>query len=582
MLKRLKKLFKNDVVNNDKGSALSVALIVVTVLTFSLTTVTSLNVNLAGATTVKLGQVNDDSIAKGLIRQAIGEFEEYIEATDSYVDFNNVEIDRIYIDYGVVVADVTGTGDFIDYAGTDSYVYKFSFLMDNGNTLYKYNFSSLYGSSVETFETFDYSLGTDGMLFLNGGYYDDVYLYGEEVFLTSTSPYISDFSGSRLETPSAIADFPILTTSNPSTIFIENGYKYCNASCFNPLTDPFSVDVANYVDVIGSGLVDQGTLDTMYINNFFGDFDYDEYAIEYLTLYAPTESTTFTTSITDINDMAQEIEDNQSDFLIWKNKNSVETYPSTPFVNITGDTNIDFSTSLNFGNMGSQGISPFIVGNVTFNHNVALNTDRDAFFIDGDLTIDNATHNKISIDGSFFITGNLYFTGKDVDIEGSFFVLGETYMNFDLGEGIVTTGNNAGFSIIAKDNIIIEELYETHTTDAMAPEFSAFFYTEESIFVDAVNSRVNIQGSLFARALGAPGSTVLMQDYSSNPLRGIFINSIRGYMDDDVGVESSNDHFNIVLLSGIYSDRFFNIPEFESLVQIPGVYTFYNGEWMVE
>ena len=176
MLNRIKKVFGMNIIKNDNGSALSVAFIVIAILTFSLTTITSMNINLSGATTVKIDQVNDDSIAKGLLRQSMDEFEAYIRATDSYDDFNTFEIPRILTDYGVTVEDVTGTGDFLDYAGTDSYVYKFSILMDDGDTLYKYMFSSIYGSSVETFNVFDYSIGTNGQLILNSGLYDEVYL----------------------------------------------------------------------------------------------------------------------------------------------------------------------------------------------------------------------------------------------------------------------------------------------------------------------------------------------------------------------------------------------------------------------
>ena len=340
MIKRLKRLFKSNPLNNDKGSALSVAFIVITVLTFSLTSVTSMNVNLAGATSVKLEQVNDDSVAKGLIRQAMNEFEDYIRATDSYEDFNNVEIPRILVDYGVVVSDVTGTGDFVDYAGTESYVYKFAFTMLDGDVLYKYVFTSLYGSSVETFNVFDYSLGSNGQLILNGGLYDEVYLYGEEVKLASTAPYVRDGSTNQVETPGSSPAYPTLTTSGPSTIFSEVSYEYCISSCFtlNGYPNPFVLNESNYVPVDGSALADQGIISPMIINDFFGSFDYDEFFIEYLKTEAPKESQTLTEpGMTMANAKATIL--SYSDDLTWTTKNNGTfkkwVYPSTPFIDIT-------------------------------------------------------------------------------------------------------------------------------------------------------------------------------------------------------------------------------------------------------
>ena len=582
MLKIFKKLFKRNLINNDKGSALSVAFIVITVLTFSLTTVTSMNVSLAGSTTIKIEQVTDDSLAKGLIRQSIGEFEDYITLTDSYVDFNNVEIPRILADYGVVVTDVTGTGDFIDYAGSESYVYKFALLMDDGDTLYKYVFSSIYGSSVETFNVFDYSIGTNGKLILNGGYYDEVYLYGEEVKLASTAPYVIDGSTNQAETPGSSAVFPTLTTSGPSTIFIEVSYEYCVSTCFtiNGDPNPFVINESNYDTVIGSDLADQGTLSPTIISDFFGSFDFDEYAIDYIHNDAPTDTKTFTESMT--LDTAGAVILNNSGLITYKaNGKTVESMPDTPFVDITNDVNWDFSKAENFG------FSAVYDGDVTFTENVYNDGETEALVIHGDLTIANSGSNKVNLDGTFIVTGDLYFTGDDIDIEGTFFVFGQVFMNFNPGEGVTTPGNNIGFSLIAKDNIIIEEIYESHVSSAQAGMFSAFFYTEESIYIDAVNSRLYFEGSLFARALGVSGNPIFYDDESAQQINGIIVNSYRGYINGSgSAVPSTSDDANGFYIEKIdsanYQDRFYNIPVFESLIHNPGTYIFDKSEWYIE
>ena len=60
MMKKFKKLFKKSILNNERGSALVTAIAVITVLTFSLTTITQVTVNLSGATTLEIEQVNSD------------------------------------------------------------------------------------------------------------------------------------------------------------------------------------------------------------------------------------------------------------------------------------------------------------------------------------------------------------------------------------------------------------------------------------------------------------------------------------------------------------------------------------------
>ena len=75
MLKKIKKFFSKSHIINHRGSVMSVALVVITVLSFSITTITHVSVNLAGSTTVQLEKVNNENTAKGLINQAIGEFE---------------------------------------------------------------------------------------------------------------------------------------------------------------------------------------------------------------------------------------------------------------------------------------------------------------------------------------------------------------------------------------------------------------------------------------------------------------------------------------------------------------------------
>ena len=130
-------------------------------------------------------------------------------------------------------------------------------------------------------------------------------------------------------------------------------------------------------------------------------------------------------------------------------------------------------------------------------------------------------------------------------------------------------------------------IYENHVSSAQAGMFSAFFYTEESIYIDAVNSRLYFEGSLFARALGVSGNPIFYDDESAQQINGIIVNSYRGYINGSgSAVPSTSDDANGFYIEKIdsanYQDRFYNIPVFESLIHNPGTYIFDKSEWYIE
>ncbi len=581
MFNKLKKILKKSLRSSERGSVMSVTLIVITILSFSITTITSISVNLAGSTTLKLEQVNDENTAKGLIRQAMSEFEATITVDEAYDNFVINEIPRILSDYGVIVTDETANiPEYGVFGEIESRAFKFAYLLKNGNYLVKYSFVSNYGSSVENFNPFDYSIGTSGTLLMNGGYYDEIIIFGQEIYMGARAPYIRSGTTTESYTPFSSRVFPVLTTSGPSEIFASVSYEYCDTTCYT--LDPFTLVESNYEEVEDSPLPDQGIISSTIINDFFGAFNYDDFAIEYVQNEAPTDARVITDSMT-LDTLGAVVLANSDVITYAANGKTVLVMPTTPFIDITSDANYDFN---NDKNLNFKDFSGYFLGDTAFLANININSDL-SLVIDGDLTIYNDKSNKIKIEGTIVVTGDLYLTENDIDVEGSFFVFGETFVNFAEGEGIYTTGGNIGFAIIAKDNVWIEEIYESHTTAAAPPDFQAFIYTEESIFIDAVNSRLHISGSLFARALGLSANPMYIYDESLNPINGIIINSYRGYINNSgVAVPASNDSNNRFNMSKIqsanYQDRFINIPEFESLVTSYGNFTFETTEFLLE
>jgi hypothetical protein len=130
------------------------------------------------------------------------------------------------------------------------------------------------------------------------------------------------------------------------------------------------------------------------------------------------------------------------------------------------------------------------------------------------------------------------------------------------------------------DNIWVNSLFESHLSSTNADEFNWFVYTEESIYVDAVNNRVFVNGVFFAAAKGNSGNEIPMVDDNGNPVRGIIINSFNGYVrSDGFEVVNSNVTFDFdPMQEGSLQDKFFELPEFETVLVSEGEYTIKRSE----
>ncbi len=587
--KIVKRVFKNNLISNERGSVLSVTLIVITVLAFSVTTLTSTNVNLASSTTYQLEQVGNDLDGKAVISQVIAEFEDYILNVSTYTDYNNVEIPRVLLEYGVVVTDETenieGYGDFGDI---ESRAYKFAYTMFDGDVLVKYVYVSNFGTDVENFDPFEFSLATNGNLVLNSGFYDDIDMYGEEIWNAETAPYIySDWvwdwdSWSWVEeieyrlTPTNSSQFPDI---NSSRVYLELSYDYCVSGCQTAYQngDPFTINESNYSTIDGSAYADPGSIQTDIISDFFTEWDFAAYVIDFTKNEAPRKNDVITDAMT-LATLGQVALDN-SDPITYKGKKG--KIPKTPFVDITGDTHIDFTRDVKMRYAAVHN------GDLEFNRDVKVEKKDEAMVIIGDLTINNTDHKTSKVQGAYIITGDLIFTGGTINLEGSFIVLGQIIMDFDEGEGIETTGKNAGITFLAQDNIIIDSFFESHNSSRNDEDFFAFFYTEESFYIDSVYSRFYLKGSIFAKALGNTLNPIFLQDEDSLPVSGIIINSYQGYINGwGNAVPSNNADRNGFIIEKLthnnYQKRFENLPAFASIVSSVGIYTFESSEWLLE
>jgi hypothetical protein len=611
MPKFLRKLFNKDILNNQRGSSLSITIVVIAVMAFSVTSITKLTVNLSSSTTAELESVNDESIGKGLITQAIADFETYITATDSYVDFNNTEIPRILNTYNVIVSDETDNfDDFGDNNGKLTKVYKFSFVLANGGTLYKYAYMSNSGSSYETFHPFDFSIGTEGDLILNGGFYDDVKMFGNSIYVGNQSPWQEDqldYLGTTHHLTSGNnGTFPTFTDNgNQSEIFFTDEYQYCTSGCFSVVEDgssPYTINKSNYVDVEGGSLSDTGDIQGDNITSFFNDFDFNDFAFDEIANHLPTDNRTITQTMTAAN-FETVIRNNMDEITYRRNGRTVRRYPSTAYVDISNDVNYTFNSDstevLRFAAVYDNAAAG--TSQLTIWDGVRLQDwDDEGLIVLGDLEINNGDNFNETLRGTFVVTGDLTLTGRRLDFtRATFIVFGETIIDFDPGYGLYTTDNNYELSIVSKDNIRINSQWTNYGT-TNPTTITALLYTDESIFVNAVSSKIVLEGAMFARALGNSSNPIFLEDDSTNQVNGIVINSFRGYVsrnyafDWDIWnwtkslnyVNSNSVTANRFQIESVpaeeFADTFLNLPAYGGVTVIDGEYTLETSEWKIE
>ncbi len=607
-MKFLKKLFKDSPLSNQVGSTLTITIVVMAVLTFSVTSITKMTLNLSSATTVELNSVNVENYGQGVITQSINELVSYMNEGGSYTDFNNVKIPEIYTNYLVDVDDVTSQyPEFGDHNGSYTAVYRFAYDLNNGDSLVKYTYLSSVGTAFDTPNPISFSIGTDGDLILNGGYYEDINMYGRNVYISNASPWY-DYSNEQLHylTPSINSAFPTFSGSTPSRIYSGTSLTYCIEDCFNVTADgssPYILNTLKYSNVVGGSLSDEGDIQNDNIISFLGSFDYEEYALDYVKNILPTNSRTIDTDFSiDELEFATVIRNNMGSITYKTNGKTPDTYPSTAYVEVSGDSNYNFSNSVTLG------FGAVYDGNLEANKDLIVSDyENEGLIVLGNLTLNNTLSNKASkITGTIIVTGDLIVNGYSSNFQAAtLIVFGQTIFQYDDGFGIQTQTSNKKLSIIGQDNIIFDNVWENYTTGTPST-VTMLAYSEESIYMDMVESKLKMQGALYAKALGTSDFPIFMKKDSStgSQVNGILINSYRGfvsYINQGSTVvpsysPSASDSSNRFWISSLpvnptgngnangqsaMTTEFISIPEYDNVV-IGGDYVPETSEWILE
>ena len=566
---------------NTDGSVLSTSLIVVALLSFSLSIVTSDTVNLSKQTTIKEEQVVDTSISKSILDMVLEETKLYIEASielDPVEDFFNNKADELENNYGVTIVNNTINEELDEKVAA---AIKISMPMENGvlsrTTYYTYDgagdstnpgdeLASILNDPDE-FEkddpyeiNFYFSLVTAGDLILNGGAYDIPSLYANNIYLNHQSPYLlnRDPYNQHL-TPSTSSHYPIFNPEDDTKIFYNEDYKYCERTCISINDDgqAFTIHKDQYQNVIGSNLANQGQNQEVKLSSFFQAFDYNSFFLDFLYFQAATGSAnlkTYPTMETFKDIILQEAKDIEYR-LNKKGKIQDVTLPNSQFADITDDT---LFTSLKH----SQKMSLVHRGDLFLEDQLDIGNEN-TLIVFGDLILDSIpskNHKDYAITGSIIVTGDVIFQGESMNFSQTIFALGQVIFDFKQGHGLDNTKNGNGndntpnfngLTILAKDNIKILSMYDNNRASFQGDKnFYAFLYTEESIYIDGLNSRMVLEGSFYAKASGESKDPIFYKDQNGQPINGIIINAYHGYLNpsDELRPGLDNSTFSIQMI----------------------------------
>lgn len=564
--------------HNQRGSVLLTAFITMVILSMSIAAIMQLTINSYTATEIKTEILNDQSLGESLIKQSIYEFEQYMFTNKDFNLLDLVEVPFLETKYGITITDVTGTPGFTQFgvgSGEESRVYEFSYLLTTGRTLIMYSYISTAATLVPGITQYDFSIASNEYVVLNGGYIEDSFLFGRDIHFGYIAPFYNRVTLVPDTTPSLSGAYP--SFRNPdwtSDVYYTNQYTYCTSNCYAlgpTVNDEFILQESEFVDIETSGL-EKGTLYGGYgTTDFFSSFNIGNEIIDFVSNVGPTGSLTITDPMTLANIGTVVL------------ANSAAAPTTEPYTDVTADVLFDPAntvTTLNYAAVHN--------GNLTINRNFTItNNSTEILVVNGDLTFDNPA--DINFQGFIVVLGDLTFTGNSVVVDGGFYVTGQTIVEFNELRGFQDGGGGAdyGFTLISIDNVLINSLWETHTTSNRPSIWNWFIYTDESIYIDAVNSRIYVNGVFFAAARGNSGNYIPMVNESAVPIMGIVIDSYRGYINTSGNaVPSSQEnrnrfYFNSMTFAEI-SSTFFEIPTFGTLELAPEGPFFERSEFIIQ
>ncbi len=598
MLKLIKKL------KNQRGNILISTFMSIVILSMSVAGIAQLTVQQFNYTKQKVENVNEDLLGEALLEQSLYDFEMYLLNNDYDLDGYLIDMTNNGInDYGILVEDVSGMiipeddVDFSDYDGIKNFVYRFTYTYNEGTSrmvMYEYITNAV--SFADAINPLDFQIATNGTLLVNSGYLDEPRIYANEIIFSNVAPFINRATNTQDKTPNDGYYPDFKGDGSKAEVYHDNGFFYCEPNCYDvsgTINDPFIfenseiIDIANAPTSIETGDINPETI----ASDFFGDFDLADRIVTYVSEEGPTEDRVINATL-DINTLGQEVWDNYSgapnveEYIWWRGwwrPPIIITYYTPSDKQYTRLNDLpSFDPENDEEELDFAGIYQ---GDLTISNDFTIeNMDSDqteTLIVYGDLYIDNP--DDIEIFGYIVVLGDLYFLGDTVKVSGGFFVTGQTYVDFNPKKGFINPStNDYQFSLMTMDNIFVTSLYETHRNIDYSERFNWFVYTDESIFIDAVNNKLEMKGVLFAAAKGVSGHDLPIVNENGEPIRGIVINSFNGYIDNSGNahiIDEDVNNFDIDAIKANELDKkFIEMPDLGLLATVEGEFSIYRSE----
>ena len=613
---------------NNKGSILSVAFVVMAILTFSLTSLSVYTLRTIENTERTSNTALSRNEAQSIISQAMNDFrkgtddfdgledlledEEYDDEEilnyDQYPELlDNLikDVEALYEDDEAVkklgikeVPDMLGDFDDEHNENIHATSFRFSYTFSEDRDVVQYLHVTNHGIEYQEYTAFKFSMGTNADMVFSGGNLDgsdaeEPYIYAGTLYDSYLEYGLEENNFYQLDN-----DGPTNYLKSHEGALVTTNYQRCiydredkNDDCLETTTNS-ALEQGNSLVLNKHEYKRIGETEDSFLDDLFSGFDMERHYYRRFTAH-------FEDHIDDVD------ETNYLDYI----GDYFEDY--TIIENATEDDldDINEHTLLRFD------------GEMEINKN-ALDIGDNVVFFDGDVRINNLE--EIDDRGNLFINGDLMFEGNEKLLStASFFVYGDMIADFEPNGGlsIKKFSEGKGITLFTLGNIEIlsgDFLYE----ESGNVETNAFFFfANGSIFINS-DQGFNMAGVLYASANGDGLQRIQTRNAPDDELEnfhGIFINSqssgtatpdedeyedagetTTGLEFDNVihpdgveitgfsGIGKDNEHrFILRPMSEVHpgggnnnkeqelKDSFNNVPStFETLVLYPGEYTF--------
>jgi len=566
---------------NSSGSILSVAFVVIAILTFSLSSLSVYTIRTIENTDRTSQNAISRSEAQRYISQAINDFrkgpseiEEYLDELEDIDDkvFDGLEIllkdnpdlfeedelsDNLLPQLITTIKTIHNSSfegeplniqhaddmwvDFDDeeYEGNvRALSFRFTFQHDDNRDVVQHLHVTNHGVEFEEFNAFLFAMGTNERFVMNGGNYFSVQDEDEDEDNVETAGRI--FGGQVYENYQS---------------FIYNN----NTDGFEPNTAENLTNDSDYPTNYPTS--QEGTFITPQYRRC--DFDNEDFNHgEYLDGCMDTDEEGNIIMYTDRFDTVSGVDEPFLDdlFVGFDLQDHINSRFERAFdIEVTGETYIEHLNELSTPNVVTQGAivsgdnkydlqdNTMVEGNLIIDDSELseIEIGENNLIVNGDLIIKN--HNQeLEIDGKgrIFVTGDLIFENtRNIETNASLFVQGDVRMNFQEDQGLVTPSFRDGVTLFSMGNI--EVLYSNTVTSIGGGNRRSgmFYFAHGSILLNADSVAYRSGGAVYAQAQGDGLDRVQIENADSerSNFQGIFINSLN--TDDNIPSDNYLDDY---------------------------------------